>query len=101
MQNEIRAITKLCNGSQKNIITVFGHGVFGDSSYAYIDMELCDFSLHDYNKCKRLVGQVEGSSRDDRHIWIAMMQIANGLCFIHNNQEIHRDLKPSNGTGFQ
>jgi len=91
-------MTKLCDGSNKNIITVFGHGIFGDSSYAYIDMELCDFNLDDYNKWKKLVVQVEGSPGDNRHIWSVMTQITNGLCYIHNNREIHRDLKPSNGT---
>ena len=97
VQNEIRAMTKLYNERNKNIIQVLGHGKFPDSSYAFIDMELCDFSLDEYNKCTWIVAQVEGTRRES-HIWNVMMQIASGLSFIHNNKEIHRDLKPSNGT---
>jgi len=61
--NEIRLITKLYNGSNRNKITVLGHRTFADSIYACVDMDLCDFSLDEYNKCQRLVEQVEGNPR--------------------------------------
>lgn len=30
-------------------------------------------------------------------IWNIVMQVANGLAFIHHHNEVHRDLKPRNG----
>lgn len=89
-------MTKLCNGSNKNIITIFRCGRFADASYAFIDMELCDFNLDEYNKWSWIVAELQETCHE-KYIWNAMMQIASGLAFIHSDKEIHRDLKPSNG----
>lgn len=100
MNNEIRAIKKLCNGGHENIVEVFGIGEFPDSSYVYIDMELCDLNLSDYIQANRKLAPVHDYPLDfiETQIWDIMRQIANGVVFIHNNEEVHRDLKPSNGV---
>ena len=90
-------MTKLCNGSHKNIITIFSHGEFPDKAYAFIDMELCDLSLEGYIKSIWSAALVDGPPKETR-IWDIMAQIVDGLSFIHKNKEIHRDLKPNNGT---
>jgi serine/threonine protein kinase len=95
VRNEIRAITKLCDGNHINIIKVLRCGEYQDSSYAYIDMELCSLNLEEYLKSKWILYPVDGVP-DEAGIWNIMTQIANGLAFIHSKKEIHRDLKPSN-----
>src|SRR5690348_14323233 len=72
VQNEIRAITKLCDGRHKNIIEVFRHGEFHDSSHAYIDMELCTVNLEDYNRSNWVVAKVSqqfSSSQRALEMW--------------------------------
>jgi serine/threonine protein kinase len=99
IRNEIRAIKKLCNGTNKNIVEVFGVGEFPDSSYLFIDMELCDLNLDEYMKGNWTVIQVHGYPPGFREtqLWNIMKQIANGISFIHITDEVHRDLKPRNG----
>ena len=109
VENEARALTKLCCGAHANLITIFRHGWLDTTCY-FVDMELCDMNLHDFihDTC------------DWRHLqcpehpqflfeyglltwWRAeenlriMSQIVNGLAFIHRNHEVHRDIKPRNG----
>jgi serine/threonine protein kinase len=98
-QNELRVIRKLCNGSHKNIIAVYGFGELSQSSYYFIDMELCSMNLDHYNKSVRATILVHDSvsSLRTEHIWDISSQIADGLAFIHGHHEIHRDLKPQNG----
>src|SRR5271169_4827862 len=82
--------------SHKNVITVMKHGWLSSSddsisSLYYIDMELCDENLDRYMKRARVsvgLGQLE--------IWDIMLQITNGVAFIHGLDEVHRDLKPKN-----
>jgi serine/threonine protein kinase len=95
LRNEIRAITKLCDGSNENIIKVIRTGDFEDLSYVYIDMELCDLNLEEYIRSKWGLQPVEGIP-DELYIWDIMTQISRGLAFVHAKNEIHRDLKPSN-----
>jgi hypothetical protein len=99
-QNELRAIKKLCNGTNKNIIKVFEFGNLSDTSHAFIDMELCSHNLDQYNQSIRTIVLVHPSARNMRiaDILSIVMQIANGLTFIHQQREIHRDLKPQNGS---
>jgi serine/threonine protein kinase len=99
VDNEVRAIGKLCHGGHKHIILRVAN--FPDHSYAYIDMEICDFNLEAFNKsnwnsiqktCPIL--QAPGCLSLD--ILNIMKQIANGLTYIHSRGEIHRELKPRN-----
>jgi hypothetical protein len=62
IRNEIRAITKLCDGSHVNIIKVLRCGEYQDLSvsYAYIDMELCSLNLDEYIKGKWALYSVDG-----------------------------------------
>ena len=79
---------------------MFEFGDLPDSSYAYIDMELCSLNLDQYNQSIRTTILVHHSARSMRvgEIWSIVGQIADGLAFIHQQREIHRDLKPQNGS---
>ena len=105
--NEARAVRKLCDGRDPNIISVFDVGDFIHSEYFFIDMELCDLSLQGYLYKNSLESSGLGlppllkdlpSSSVPVHIWNIMRQIASGLKFVHDHCEAHRDLKPSNGN---
>ena len=49
MENEMRAISKLCNpGANSNIVSVLKWGRLRASPYFFFDMELCDFNLETY-----------------------------------------------------
>jgi serine/threonine protein kinase len=66
----------------------------------FIDMELCDLNLEQYNKATltaALVNQ-EPLRVHEARIWDIMKQVTNGLVFMHSNDEVHRDLKPRNGS---
>jgi len=100
VNNEMRAIRKLCNGQHKNIVEVFKLGEFADSSYFFIDMELCDINLENYNKSvwtMSLLADDESQRFREMVMWDIMTQISNGVSFIHGQGEVHRDLKPLNG----
>ena len=103
--NEARAISKLCgsvDSIHENIVQVLQHGWLSkSSSYYFIDMEFCEWSLDQY---------IDASSSKplslelNEAFWnrvICMLQIADdltrGVGFIHTRGEVHRDLKPSNG----
>lgn len=60
-------------------------------------MELCDGTLEEF-----ILGTDFGSSncRTVSQILNIMIQILNGLIFIHRNGEVHRDLKPRNSFLF-
>jgi serine/threonine protein kinase len=90
-------MAKLCNGNHKNLVRVLGYGEFSDLSYAFIDMELCDLNLGDYNKSLWVAAKVDGDP-EEAQIWNVMIQIASGLSYIHDSKTIHGDLKPSNGN---
>ena len=88
------------------MIRVFEIGKFKHSPYFFIDMELCDLSLHAYLYPRELESAGLGlppflkdlpPSSAVIHIWNIMRQIASGLKFIHEHSVAHRDLKPSNG----
>jgi serine/threonine protein kinase len=91
LANEVRAITKLCQPEGcLNIVSVLRYGKVKDSSFYLIDMELCEGNLYDLINCSR------PSPLGAQFIWGIMVQISNGLLFIHNQGEVHRDLKPQN-----
>jgi len=105
---EATAIIKITkSGGHRNIVTVFSHGALPDSIYYYIDMELCDFNLEDYILGRQSVWHdtlmlPQRSDTDvifkNRAAWTAMIQMNEGLCFLHDRHFVHRDLKPRNGT---
>jgi serine/threonine protein kinase len=107
VENEARAVNKLCKSHHPNIVQVFQVGQLGGSMY-FIDMELCDFSLEMYLYGGSMLNMPdwkdirEGAvelSRPHEFITIAD-QILDGLMFIHGLKEVHRDLSPHNGTNF-
>src|SRR5436853_3372413 len=50
IQNEIRAVLKVCSGASThpNIVKVLRHGTLPISRYVYLDLELCEFNLEWY-----------------------------------------------------
>ena len=112
VENEIRAIEKLCtNNGHVNIIKVLRHGWLDTSPYYFIDMELCQMNLEQYISGRfgpaMASTQTSIDGRDmERNadgskfsiLWDILNQITEGLHFIHNLNEVHRDLKPRNGN---
>ena len=109
VENEARAITKLCVQGHENIVKVYGHEHLKGSGYYAIDMEYCDLTLADYIRGDQdpifrtfELRDAEGTvTRDEKllkwHDLVRIMKdIVKGLIFIHSNNEIHRDLKPNN-----
>jgi serine/threonine protein kinase len=109
VENEIRAVSKLCSRGHKNIISVLGHYWLKDSPYYAIDMELCAVSLAVFIRGERkLVEQnwavslkdYQDNASAEAKRWLGvcsiMLDILDGLSFIHGWKEVHRDLKPSN-----
>lgn len=107
IQNEARAIAKLCEGTHRNIVMVYGSGPVPRSSCYFIDMELCDVDLEAYLEWASSPPNAEQNfpwfttevaSRAHAVETLSILaDITNGLSFIHGEKEIHRDLKPHNG----
>jgi serine/threonine protein kinase len=108
VDNEIRAIMKLCvKRAHKNIVSVLKLGELPNSSYYFIDMELCDLNLAVYihrtdvpNPSESLPYFMKDASSHHKalQIWNIMKQIAGGIKYIHGQDLVHRDVKPANGT---
>jgi serine/threonine protein kinase len=100
IQAEIKAQKELCCGEHHNIVRLFESGPM-DNGWFYIDMELCEFTLTEYiyyektNDGLPCFNSLESKSRVQR-IWDTMMQISDGVKFIHDKRYVHRDLKPNN-----
>jgi len=106
-ENEQRAIKKLCDGRNENMVDVFGVGTFvhNDASYMYIDQELCDFTLSDYiewnaKTIKALHDPKTEMIASKSSTWNIMKQITSGLAFLNRHKQIHRDMKPQNCSQF-
>jgi serine/threonine protein kinase len=113
IQNEVRAVTKLClSQPHENIVKVVQYGMLSDSEWPYyfFDMELCEYNLDTYIHRLWTPSCLEEMLADScnepivdpkprmRYIWVIMAQITNGIVFVHKNKEVHRDLKPRNGV---
>jgi serine/threonine protein kinase len=90
----------------KNIVNVLQFGFLENNpDYYYLDMELCDINLGAYISGE-LPSEIHASFTVDAgnasnrmiQVWRIMLDICNGVKFIHDHQEVHRDLKPNNGT---
>ena len=126
IQNEATSTARILqSGGHKNIIEILGHGWI-DSPYQYyfIDMEYCDFNLHNYihdpttiliemddspdhSKTVNPIALLPGTIKKEvawsmklLNIWTIMNETASGLAFLHSHGQVHRDLKPRNGTFF-
>jgi serine/threonine protein kinase len=104
IQNEIRAVAKLCwQETHKNLVAVFDYGLL-ITSYYFLDMELCDFNLQCWidGSCPETISQEPNvdvhPNMKLRDIWSIMEDVTNGSTYIHDQKEIHRDLKPRNGN---
>ena len=107
VSNEVRALLKFCHpATHSNIITILRHGPLANSTYYFIDMELCDFNLNTYIEelwtptpdDERLGFLPDEPNRRMRYVWTIMSQIASGVTHIHSHKVIHRDLKPQNSS---
>lgn len=103
VENEVRALTKLCVKGHLNIVQVRSHDWLSGSPYYAIDMEYCELTLAEYIQEKRNPANDRRANSYEkvlkwRDICKIMINIISGVAFIHNCNEIHRDLKPSNGV---
>ena len=104
IDNEIRAVTKLCKSGHANIVQVFEFGLLkDDSAWHFIDMELCDFTLENYirgDETPPLLSWEQVKLQKLFHTTISDIngQILEGLIFIHGHREVHRDLSPQNSN---
>jgi serine/threonine protein kinase len=109
IENEDRAIKKLCGGAHVHIVEVLRIGELQDSSYYFIDMELCDLSLQAYiyrdpnsSVPESIPCFIRNATPTVKalQIWNVMKHILRGVAYIHDHDEVHRDLKPQNSTLF-
>jgi len=103
IDDEIRAILSLyAAGGHKHIVTITEIGDIPQN--VFIDMELCDLTLHDYIYCKKdrsedlpYFVKDQPPPMKSQQIWNVMLDIAQGVEFLHTKRMVHRDLKPVNG----
>ena len=99
VDNEVRAVKKLCETQHPNIVQVFGYNAEG--IFHFIDMELCNISLQNYLDGGELKELSKWSSIPKNeiptHAYKISQHILNGLAYIHCLGEVHRDLSPNNG----
>ena len=105
IDNEKRAINKLCLSSHPNIVQVFKHGSLAEiTAFYFIDMELCDCNLEEYIHNKRAVPRLLSLKNAINHglgpLYVCRItqQITDGLKFMHDHNEVHRDFSPQNGS---
>jgi serine/threonine protein kinase len=106
VDNEVRAINKLCKNNHPNIVQIFDYGQLkADGGFYFIDMELCEISLEKYMQGETITGLINWNTvriQNEVHeqAYKIMQQILNGMIYIHCLNEVHRDLSPNNGTSF-
>lgn len=106
IDNEVRAINKLCKSKHPNIVQVLDYGrLKADGVFYFIDMELCEVSLEKYIQGETINNLISWntvhiSNKVHEHAYDIMQQILNGIIYIHCLNEVHRDLSPNNGISF-
>jgi serine/threonine protein kinase len=104
-EHEISVIQKLRQIGHPNIVTVLRLGDLWNSSYYFIDMELCALDLEAYihrptppNPSESIPYFVNDRPPPFKaqQVWVIMRHIARGIDFIHAHNMIHRDVKPAN-----
>ena len=101
LEEERLAILTICKGENCNLIAVLKVGQFQSPGFLFIDMVLCEFSLHNYihkdsniGVANKVLSQLEVSQSTVCDI---MQQIVEGVEFIHRQPAVHRNIKPTNG----
>jgi serine/threonine protein kinase len=104
LENEVRAIKRLCKTGHPNIVQVFEYGKLKeDGMFFYIDMELCETSLEGFLRGGAEVNGAKWETICDDEVKVVdtsytiLQHIVNGLFYIHTMGEVHRDLSPHNG----
>jgi len=106
VQDALHAIKTVCDGQNPHIIHVESTGLFNMAPLFFIDMEIAEFSLHDYiYSTANLDVAPPASIKNLRRrfltsksacTWDIMRQATSALKFIHANSEVHRSIKASN-----
>ena len=100
LQKEVLAITRLCGpDTHPNIVQVLNHDMMSNAVVYFIDMELCDLSLHEFVHCESSEGipySITSLAQNPFLLWDIMSQISNGVEYIHHQGQVHRDIKPRN-----
>jgi len=106
---DVTAVIRVCHSNPEgNVVQVFNLGRLHYDQYYFFDMEICDFSLHDYihhswspETAKNVPNfanrEALGPFAKFIQICSIMIDIACGVAFIHGCGYIHRALSPRNG----
>ena len=108
LKQELQALKKLHVGQRhKNLVEVLEYREQANGTGYVIDMEFCELTLYEYiYSPERTPLVLQDSSPYSKSnptangigtICNIILQIADGLAFIHKHKEVHRNLKPSNG----
>jgi serine/threonine protein kinase len=98
------------DNTHENVIRVLQFGELRQSPFSFVDMELCQMTLHDYLykhqgfafvSFPKLSTSLSFKASPEQRIGLIaliMEQVARGLQYIHGHGEVHRDLKPQNSS---
>ncbi|CAK5281595.1 unnamed protein product [Mycena citricolor] len=92
LREEVEILQHLtCSGVQPNVLTLVDS--WEEDDMLYIQTDLCELGnfAHFLWEFGRLYPRL-----DEGRIWKILVELGNGLEFIHNRNVIHLDLKPSN-----
>jgi len=92
--------------SHPNIVKVLRSGKLANSSFWFVDMELCHLSLRNFleKQWPRSLENAGGIFARGEDMWatmraaLAVMEdVTKGVSFIRSSNMVHRDIKPENG----